>query len=106
MTGARRRFVSAVPVVIDEASESSQTKIFPVTYQDDPTVSVIVPLFCPSSRIPATRISKVCSAPLHSNGNQGVISISCSLRSKASNPTIGRQSPGTTPPVKITGKGH
>ena len=106
MAGLGRKEIGEVPVVIEAEFASSQMKILPVTYHDAPTVSVIVPEPPPLSLIPATRISNVCSCPSQRMGRKGEMSISCSRRSKASNPTMGRHRPGTTPPVKMTGKGH
>ena len=49
------------------------------------------------------RIASACVLPSQRNGGHGVISMSSSLRSKASTPTTGRRKPGIKRSVKIAG---
>lgn len=95
MSGGGRTTIGAEPVVIEEGV-SSHIKILPVTYQLLSMVSVTEPVVPPLSFMPATLISNVCSLPSERTPSQGVMSVSCSRRSKASIPTIGRQRPGWT----------
>lgn len=97
--------LGAVPEVV-EPSGPRKRKILPVTIQREPTVSESEAPSFPSSLMPATRISNVWDAPSQRIDSHGVTSISFSRRSNASIPTIGRQRPGTIPPVKMMGKGH
>ena len=96
IAGGGRLSVGCVPTVTDPGV-SRKRNIFPVTTQYDPTISDSDAWPAPSSFKPATRISKEWDAPSQSKGSHGVISISCSRKSKASMPTIGLQKPGTIP---------